>query len=123
MSKKIVFDAEEYTKMAVVADKLFRARAKLTDRDWQRGNNPVVKELYKKFSLLASVSEINDVYLKRSHLRFMEEACKQSIEVLDNKIIPAYKQRGETEYKEYIEKAEKNAELYKKVLQKVQKAL
>lgn len=123
MSKKLTFNAEEYTKMSVVADKLFRARAKLSDKEWSRGNNPIVKEIYKKFSLQAATHQANDVFLKRSHLRFIEEACKQSIEVLTTKIIPAYKARGEEEYKDYINKAETNSNVYTSILQKVQKAL
>lgn len=123
MSKKLVFDAEEYTKIAVVADKLFRSRKELSDKEWGQGNNPVVKELYKKFSLHTATTASNDVFLKRSHLRFLEEACRSSIEVLDTKIIPAYKSRGEKEYAEYINKSEANSNLYKRVMQKVQKAL
>jgi hypothetical protein len=117
MSKKVTFTDVEYNRLCNVVGKLLVMREKITDKDWKKGNNPIIKDLSKKFYKDGITGQTQSVQLKRPHLRFLEEGLKQSIETLEVNILPEYKKRFETkpdenDYKEYIERLERHYNEY-----------
>lgn len=118
---KLELNKEEYSYMSNMVDRMMKARATLSDQEWKKANNPLIKELSKKFSVLASVHDVNEVHVNRRHLRLLEAFLSEMQKMITEKVIPEYERRGDKA--EYIEKANQRIALIKAVLTKVESKL
>lgn len=91
---KVTFSKEEYDHIADSFDRIRQSLSKIRPADWNKGNNPIIKQITIKFSRLATSFEQYEVFLKRQHLRLLQEYCDATIKRLNEVIIPEYEKRG-----------------------------
>lgn len=121
---QLEFTPLEYNYLARVSSKLLLARKKLTDKEMSKGTNAVVKELATKFSLNVQPANVHQVPLKRTHIRFLQEALSKSLQVIDERILPEYNSRpNKAELGEYIQRMEETKVMLTSMLTKINGAI
>jgi len=120
---KIQLSNPEYMQLARLISRLAKMRSHLSKAEMGKGNNALVKEISNKISPLTAEAETHDIFLKRQHLRFLEDMMLEAIAVLRNKVIPEYEKNGPQDRSKYIEAAKSVADLYASILGKVEDAL
>jgi len=120
----VEFSTLEYNYVARVASKLMLARKNLSARDMSRGTNQIIKEIANKFSVNVEPAVTHTVPLKRTHLRFLQEALAQSILTIETKIIPEYNSRpNKDELGDYIQRLNDTRAMLKDMLDKVEASI
>lgn len=113
----------EYAQLTRLVQRLIKMRSHLTKKEMGKGNNALIKELSTKFSLLVTPNETYDIFLKRPHLRLLEEMMLEAIDTLRHKVIPEYEKQNPPEKEKYIATARNVADIYASILGKVEEAL
>lgn len=118
------FDKLEYLYLARVASKLLLARKNVSVKEMSKGTNAIVKELATKFSLHVEEWEEYDVPLKRTHIRFLQEALSKSIEVIETRILPEYASRpNAAELTDYVDRMNDTKSMLTGMLSKINEAI
>jgi hypothetical protein len=94
---KIIFTRDEYNQLADHFDRLRQTMRRLTPSDWNKGDNPILKELTVKFLRGAPDFPDYEVHMNRRHLRMVEGYCLATEKRLKETIIPEYIKRGQKE--------------------------
>lgn len=121
---QVEFSTFEYNYLARVSGKLLLARKDLSVKEMAKGNNGIIKELAVKFSNHVDVQPSYTVHLKRTHLRFLQEALSHSVVVLDNSVLPEYESRpNKEELVGYIAKLKETRVMLMSMLTRIEAAL
>ena len=121
---QLTFSTEEYNYLARVSSRLLLARKGLSEKDMSKGTNAVVKELANKFSVHVQPAEAHTVPLKRTHIRFLQEALTKSLQVIDERILPEYDSRpNKAELGEYIQRMQDTKTMLTGMIEKVNGAI
>lgn len=133
---RVEFTYEENLAIAKAVDKMWKKRLALPASAWKKPENMLVKELARIFpvppvpTVEEALTAINSVFvrpLNRNHGRMLENIATASYMALTTGIIPSYKERiaKETdatlkaEYEAYLIKAQKMADIYSSIKQKM----
>lgn len=117
----IKFTKEEYNHIATSFDRIRQSYKRLKPEEWEKGDKPLIKQINTKFLLQAPDMPEYDVFLKRQHVRLLEEYCKASIKRLTEVILPEYIKRGDKD--EYIQQTKDLIKKVEGILIKVEAAL
>lgn len=122
----INFTKEELDQLELTANSFMKVRAKLTEKDWRKGEHKTVRIFYNKF---AKGDPEKTYILSRNELRLIEELCRASIQAIDNNIVPSYTKRIEEQpdkaafYQGYVDKCVAAKAHYNSIHAKVEGAL
>jgi hypothetical protein len=128
---KLTFSAEEYTLIARLAARMVLVRNQLSEQDWNKGNNVIIKQLNRKFGDSTLVDQTTEVDLQRKQLRLIEEIMQHGSALLTDKVISGYEGKlakastdeDRKRYQDYITASKLMLDHYTNILERVRKAL
>jgi len=128
---KLTFSAEEYTLIARLAARMVLVRNQLSEQDWNKGNNVIIKQLNRKFGDSTLVDQTTEVDLQTKQLRRSEEIMQHGSALLTDKVMSGYEGKlakastdeDRKRYQDYITASKLMLDHYTNILERVRKAL